>query len=92
MIRLEQYFDEEQWEAFIQAFPEPASSDDYHLLCQIVKEKELAKVIWHSVGENQSIKWLDTGVPALDDLTPRECLENQVLIKRLKECLFRMPR
>jgi hypothetical protein len=38
-----------------------------------------------------ALTWLEDKVPALDGLTPKECMKTENGLKRLKECLLRMP-
>jgi len=50
---------------------------------------DMAIVMYAKLGE-ESMDWIFKKVPALENLTPLECLESPALIKRLKECLMRM--
>ncbi len=49
-----------------------------------------AKVIYAKLGA-ESLEWINKKIPALDNLTPVECLTAPLLLKRLKEGLMRMP-
>ena len=60
-------------------------------LIEIIKDHDLAKLIYGSFLDN-SIEWLDTNVPALEGLTPKQCLESNRGILRLRECLMRHHR
>lgn len=51
---------------------------------------ELAKVIRGTWGE-QSIKWVQNKVPALDNRRPVDLVKTECGIKALKMILFRMP-
>lgn len=50
---------------------------------------DIAKVTYARLG-NASQKWVHRKIPALDNLSPTDCLETTDLIKRLKEALLRM--
>lgn len=50
---------------------------------------DIAKVMYAILGD-ESIRWIHRKIPALDNLTPKECLENPRLLLRLKEGLMRM--
>lgn len=56
----------------------------------LINNEDIAFVIYYKML-NSSVAWLSRKIPALDKLTPLECLENPELINRLKECLMRMP-
>lgn len=51
---------------------------------------DIAMACHHHLGD-RALEWLDSIVPALDGLSPRECLKTKKLRRRLKECLWRMP-
>ena len=93
MGKLEQYFKgEESWIEYSNLFGEDWTNSDFQLkLLEKCNEKlDIAKVIFYHLQEN-SLKWMDSNVPALDNLTPLECLNDEKLINRLKECLHRFP-
>lgn len=89
MTQLEKYFDEKQWnevvETCLKYFKEPINLE----LLELIKDERLALVIQANLAK-QSKSWLNKKVPALDNLTPLECIKNEVLLKRLKVCLMRM--
>lgn len=58
------------------------------LLREVGGDLDLAIALHHH-GTN-IFHWLDSTIPALDGLTPRECLKFQAGQHRLKECLLRM--
>jgi len=93
MINLENHFvSEAQWVEFAQNFTSGwRDSDDEKQLLQICgKRKDIAQVIFFHVGA-KSMKWMHSKIPALDHLTPAECLQDELLIRRLKVCLMRFP-
>jgi hypothetical protein len=59
-------------------------------LLKLVGDIELARPIAHHLGSDFS-EWLHSNVPALDDITPMQCLCSKSGIRRLKSCLMRMP-
>jgi len=61
------------------------------LLSALDNDKEIAAVIYGSVWQN-ALQWIDNSVPALDNITPRECMKTEDGRKRLKTMLMRMPR
>ncbi|MBW1294978.1 hypothetical protein [Aquimarina litoralis] len=91
-IKLEQYYDGDQnWLKFSELFNEIWENTKFqNELLELLNGKvDLARVIYYHNREN-SIIWLNTKVPALDNLTPIECLNNDLYINRLKVCLMRM--
>jgi len=93
MIELEQYFKgQKNWEEFSDNFNDVWVNSDLQksLLSELENRIDLAKVIYYNIGET-SIDWLNKKVPALDNLTPLECLKTEKTTNRLKECLMRMP-
>ena len=93
MGKLEQYFKgEDSWIKYSNLFGEDWTNSNFQLklLEKCNGKLDIAKVIFYHLGEN-SLKWMDSNVPALEDLTPLECLNDEKLINRLKECLHRFP-
>jgi hypothetical protein len=60
------------------------------LLRETGGDLDLAMALHYHLG-GQALGWLDQAVPALDDLTPRECLKTAAGRRRVRECLLRMP-
>ena len=92
MIELEQYFrGQSSWDKFIEVFDKNWKNSEFQktLLLKVDNRIDLAKVIDYHIGET-SLNWLDKNIPALDNLTPLECLKSEKLINRLKVCLMRM--
>jgi hypothetical protein len=52
---------------------------------------ELLQVAISLMGRERAGEWIMSRVPALDNLTPRECMEDSALVNRLRECLMRFP-
>jgi hypothetical protein len=92
LIELEQYFKgENSWVKFIEVFDSNWKNSEFQktLLFKLDNRIDLAKVIDYHFRET-SLNWLDKIIPALDNLTPIECLKSEKLINRLKVCLMRM--
>jgi hypothetical protein len=60
------------------------------LLSAVQGDLDIAMACHYHLGE-QVFHWLVSAVPALDGLTPSQCLKSQKHRRRLKECLWRMP-
>ncbi|WMJ75208.1 hypothetical protein RCC89_18865 [Cytophagaceae bacterium ABcell3] len=91
---LEQYYSGDKvWDNWVQKAKEDYwKNTDYQkeLLSLLDKSFDLAVVIYAKHGKG-SICWLSKEVPALENLTPIECLKTKELMLRLRECLLRMP-
>jgi hypothetical protein len=53
--------------------------------------EDIAKAVYSSV-EDQALEWINKPVPALENVSPKDCLKSEGTVKRLKEMLMRMPR
>ena len=60
------------------------------LVAELNGDRELAMVVWHHL-RNQSLDWLNSTPPVLDGLSPKDCLQTDWGLKRLKEALLRFP-
>ena len=92
MIELEQYFKgQKKWKEYSSIFGDDWIDSDYQklLLFKLDNRIDLAKVIYYHIRET-SLDWLNKKIPALDELTPLQCLESEKTIDRLKACLMRM--
>ena len=91
MIELEKYFNEDNWIKFSSLFENKQNEMLVRLkLAEILdNDIRLSNVIFQAVGV-ESIEWIDKKIPALDNLSPKECLSDKQLKNRLKECLMRM--
>jgi len=66
------------------------SDSQARLIDKLNGEKELAIVIWGEFKES-AFNWITKKIPALDNISPMDCLNDENLINRLKVCLLRMP-
>ena len=55
-----------------------------------IPDSDLANVICFLVGSH-SLEWINKQIPALDGMTPVECMNSEAGIRRLKAALMRMP-
>lgn len=92
MAKLEHYFKgQKNWLEFSESFDNLWTHSDLQetLLMKLNHQIELAKVIYYHTGE-KSLDWINKKIPALDNLTPMECLKTEKTTDRLKVCLMRM--
>ena len=92
-MSLEKYFKSEtDWKDFSRNYNEKWAECPFkeELLEKVRNNKEIAVVIYGTV-EDGAFNYLNSNIPALDGLTPLECLESKDTIKRLKVALMRMP-
>ena len=84
------YKGDKEWLQFVKLFEEEWNSTDEQikLLNLLEQRDDLAKVIY-ALALNNSFSYVRTPIPALNDLTPLQCLQREDLIKRLKVCLMR---
>jgi uncharacterized protein (DUF2384 family) len=59
------------------------------LLKKVENKIDLAIVIYGRV-KNDCLDWVDRKIPALENLRPVDCLNNEFRTLRLRECLMRM--
>lgn len=57
---------------------------------KLKNDEYLTYVIYYHL-DSDSLDWVERQVPALNHLTPLECLESESLTLRLREALLRMP-
>lgn len=93
MHTLEKYFPgDEKWQRFANMFDEFISKQEVQDLAKKLNgDVKLAAVIYGSVGSGCE-RWIASKVPALDDISPLECIGDPGLLNRLRTALMRMPR
>lgn len=92
MAELEQYYNgQKSWLEFSSNFNEEWKSSEFQksLLNKLNNQIDIARVIYFHIGEN-SLEWINKKIPALNNLTPLECLKKEETTNRLKVCLMRM--
>ncbi|VAW87483.1 Signal transduction histidine kinase CheA [hydrothermal vent metagenome] len=91
---LENYFPgNKRWNDFVSCFENEWVECDFQneLIEQLSNNVDIAKVIYASVG-TIALDWIKETVPALENLSPSECLKSFNGTRRLKTMLMRMPR
>ncbi|ALK21546.1 hypothetical protein CEQ23_34065 [Burkholderia cepacia] len=93
MIRLEQYYaGDDVWKNFSDLFAKFKDFPEVRDLAKALNgHLDLAYTIYWVAGPTSAQKWISSNVPALDNISPIDCTDNPELIKRLRECLMRMP-
>lgn len=92
---LEEYYDKSGksgWKNMVELANKKWTCSPYQqkLLNELENHVDIAKVIYARLGKS-SLEWINQSIPALENLSPRECISHPQLIKRLKEALMRMP-
>jgi len=93
MKRLENYYSgDNDWSDFVELYAEDYLDDNARTLsAKLNGALDLAIVIYGKRGLREGEWWIKQEVPMLDDLRPLDCLNDPELLKRLRECLMRMP-
>ncbi|MDR0731724.1 MAG: hypothetical protein LBF63_08650 [Treponema sp.] len=86
---LEKYYNENNWKKFSELCKGYHSNNTEKLIEKLNMDIELSKVIDKAVGKN-AVDWINRKIPALNNITPIECLRNRKLKNRLKVMLMRM--
>ncbi len=82
------YAGDAAWEEYASLFESEDVSEQLVKACG--GDEAMAKVINYHLG-NQALYWMDEMIPALNDLTPRACIDSPGLTNRVRECLMRFP-
>ena len=93
MSTLEKYYQgDDLWRTFAETFSANWEQCNIknELLVALGGHEDLAKVIFAAVGDS-ALTWINSPIPALDGLSPQECLRSEVLRKRLRVMLTRFP-
>lgn len=93
MERLEnEYPGDADWQSTVALYEEDYLDDDARELAKALGDHlDMAVILRGKRGLEEGLWWIGQNVPALDNITPLECLESPTLIKRLKTALMRMP-
>ncbi len=92
MKNLERYFPgEAEWIRFAYLFKDEWEKCiiKNEILENLNGHKDIAMVMY-GYGSESTFKWIDQKIPSLDNLSPKDCLKDPLLIKRLKSMLMRM--
>ena len=89
--KLEQYYPgDDKWAHFTSLSADtPDTMFTSRLVAILNGDIFLAKTIEGVVGDS-SMEWIERKIPALDNLTPLNCIDNPMLYNRLKTVLMRM--
>ena len=92
MDALENYYSgDDAWNEFVKLFDESKLNPDVLELAKTLNNQiDLAMVIYGKVGPGYK-NWVNIDIPALENLSPMDCLGDARLVKRLREMLMRMP-
>lgn len=90
---LDAYYNDSYWKNYIDLYNRFWNNGEYQqlLLNDLQNNIDVAKVIY-GIFEDDSLEWINTEIPALGNLKPKNCLEDENLLKRLKTLLTRMSR
>ena len=91
---IENYYQgDKSWNDFVEVFPDKSELEKFKVYTKLNSElknhSDLSRVIFESIGQESCLVWINHPVPALDGLSPKECLEGNLLI-RLRTMLMRM--
>ena len=90
---LENYYPgDDAWYNFVQVFSGVWNDCDCQdeIIQKLNGQKDIAMVIYGINGNNWAT-WIDLPIPALDGVSPVECVVEPMLVKRLRTMLMRLP-
>lgn len=86
------YTGDEKWNDFSDFYSQDYLDDTARNLAKKLEgHLDIAVVIYGLLGPKESFDWIDKKIPALDNISPKDCLKSESLLKRLKSALMRMP-
>lgn len=93
MSKLESYYvGDEAWGRCVEIYSAHYLDDNARELAKKLNNNlDLAVVIYGKRGLNEALWWIEREVPALNGVKPIDCLRAPQLLKRLRECVMRMP-
>ena len=93
MPGLEKYYaGDEIWGRSVEIFSTHYLDDNAHFLAKKLDgHLDLAVIIYGKRGLKEGLWWIESEVPALEGVKPVDCLNDPELLKRLRECVMRMP-
>ncbi|ELN2737663.1 hypothetical protein QDZ16_005065 [Pluralibacter gergoviae] len=93
MPPLENYYTgDEKWNDFSGFYSESYLDDTARILARELEgHLDIAVVIYGLLGPKESFDWIYKKIPVLDNISPKDCLKSELLLKRLKTALMRMP-
>lgn len=94
MNNFERYFPgEAEWIKFAYSFKNEwgICPNEDEIIRHLNGNKDIAMVAF-GINFETTLEWIDTKIPALNNLTPKECLNDSLLMNRLKSMLMRMEK
>ena len=90
---IEEHFDNSLWENYIKLYESFWVNSEYQktLLKSLNNKVDIAQVIY-GILEMESHIWIEKIIPALGNMKPINCIDDEILFKRLKTMLTRMSR
>lgn len=90
---LEKYYDDNLWKDYVKLYESFWIDSEYQkkLLENLNDKIDIAKVIY-GILEEESLRWIEKIIPALGNIKPIDCIDNEILSRRLKTMLTRMSR
>ncbi|MFS2223465.1 hypothetical protein [Pantoea sp. B65] len=86
------YAGDEKWKSYADFYAEDYLDDNARLLAEKLEgHLDLAIIIYGKRGLKEGLWWIEREVPALEGVKPVDCLNDPELLKRLRECVMRMP-
>lgn len=86
------YCGDENWNNLVSIFQDDwINSKLQILLLESLNNKYDLAVVIYGITKNHCLEYLKKPIPALNHLTPLQCIQNENLIIRLRECLMRTP-
>lgn len=90
---LEQFYKgDDYWKDYVEFYSKIWNTCNHKelLLSILGNDLNLAQVVY-GILKDESLNWINNNVPALDNLKPAECINDENLKKRLKVVLTRFP-
>lgn len=93
MERLEDdYPGDADWQEYVELYEEDYLDNNAQALSSALDGRlDMAVIIYGKRGLVEGLWWITQSVPALDGLRPLDCLDDPMLIRRLRTALMRMP-
>ena len=90
---LEEYYENNLWEDYVKLYESFWIDSEYQkiLLNSLNNKIDIAKVIY-GILEKDSHRWIEKIIPTLGNIRPIDCIDDEILSKRLKTMLTRMSR
>ena len=85
------YSGDEAWNRLVNAYLERCKGENVYPLSKLLDNHEdIAIVICGFFGTESGLRWIKEKIPVLEYLRPIDCLDNEILLKRLKTALMQI--